>query len=392
MIFKGNDIKEVLSQSTRIGILGGAFDPIHYGHLTAAECVRCKYNLDIILFVPTGTPPHKNNVSFSEHRYLMTLLATEDNPYFYTTRMELDKPGISYTVDTLRDLKLKTKAELFFIIGADEMQQISTWKDAHLLESLCNWITVTRPGYQPVSEAKNLITIPGLDISSTELRRRIKSGEPVKYLIPSKVETYIKELDVYNCLAKKTDEKTIEEIHKAVSAKLSKKRYNHTLGVVETALLLSIKHGENLRSAYLAALLHDYAKELSEKEKRDLCNKFKIPLDEIQSRHINLMHGALSAELAKIEFNIKEPKVLDAITNHTTGRVGMKVLEQIIKIADNIEPNRPNYPGINKIKELAETNLQKAAAASIRRDIQYTEAKGHELHPLGIKALKDLEE
>jgi len=373
---------ELLNKAKRVGIMGGAFDPIHYGHLTAAECVRCEMGLDIVLFIPTGRPPHKDTITFSEHRYLMTVLATADNPYFHTSRMELDRPGPSYTVDTLRMLKDMTDAELFFIVGADEMLQISTWKDADALPDLCRWVPVTRPGYS----IKEALEIPGLDISGTALRRRINTGKPIKYLITSDVEKYIRDSDLYQ-----NHNVCDIEIHKAVAGQLSERRYRHTLGVIETAILLAARHGVNLRKAYLAALLHDYAKEFKEDEKRALCKKFAIPLDPIQDQYVNLVHGQLGAEFARRSFNIDDPDILEAIIYHTTGRAGMGPLEQIIKIADNIEPNRPDYPELEIIRNLSMVDLSSAAAASIKKDIRYTESKGHIIHPWGKEALEDLE-
>jgi len=341
--------------------------------LTAAECVRAKLGLDQVLFIPTGQPPHKECQNFGEHRYLMTLLATESNPHFKVSRMEMDRVGASYTVDTLRILK-ESYDEIHFIIGADEMQNLHTWKDAKLLPSLCQWVAVSRPGYH----VEGTIKIPGVDISSTELRRRVDAGEPIKYLLPEAVERYIYEIG----------DLKVEDMHKAVAAAMSKKRYRHTLGVLEVAILLAARHGINMRQTYLAALFHDYAKELPDQEKRNLCKSFSITLDPIQDERISLMHGAISAELAKRDFGIDDSEVLSAIRYHTTGRAGMGKLEQLLKIADNIEVNRPDYLGLNDIRQSAKKDLALGASASIARDIQYTLDKGLEkIHPWGKEAL-----
>ena len=387
-----------LKNACRIGIMGGGFDPIHYGHLAAAEGARTELDLDFVLLIPTGQPPHKTSTTFSEHRYLMTVLAAADNPYFYVSRMELDKQGPSYTIDTLRIVKKETDAELFFIVGADEMMRIMAWRDAASLLDICHWVAATRPGYDTGDLSAHIdrladthglrgqiLKIPGLDISATELRSRIINDMSVKYLVSPAVEEYIRDFSLY-----KQPTLQDETIWKAVAAKLSEKRYRHTLGVLETALLLAVRHGVNLRKTYLAALLHDYAKELEEKEKRALCKEFGITLDSVQEQHINLIHGQLSAELARREFGIEDSEVLEAISYHTTGRAGMGILEQIIKIADNIEPNRPNFPGLETIKSLANTNLRQAAAASIKRDILYTKEKGRTVHPWGQLALEYL--
>ena len=374
---------EFLKKAGRIGVIGGAFDPIHYGHLTAAECVRRELNLDLCLFIPTGRPPHKGKITFKEHRYLMTALACEDNPHFYTSRMELERPGASYTVDTLHLLKEMTNAEIFFIVGADEMLQISAWKDADLLPGLCRWVTVTRPGYN-IDKATQ---IPGLDISGTELRKRAALNQSIKYLVPPPVERYIRDLNLY-----RKNYECYEKTHQAVAAQLSEERYRHTMGVMETSILLAARYDVNLRKAYLAALLHDYAKELKEDEKRQMCRDFAIPVDPVQDNFINLMHGHLSAELAKRKFNIDDPEILNAIKYHTTGRAGMGPLDMVVKIADNVEPNRTYYPTLKQIRLLSAVNLKDACIAAIKWDIEYTKSKGRTIHQLGIEALKDLEQ
>ena len=361
----------------KIGILGGTFNPIHHGHLTVAEEVRCRLGLDYILLIPTGKPPHKKETTFSEHRYLMTRLAIEDNPRLRVSRIEIDREGMSYTVDTLRVLKEQTDADLFFIVGADEMNQISSWRGADILPSLCKWVAVTRPGHS----IQNALEIPAVDISSTELRRRISEGKTIKYWLPSAVERYIAEVGLNG---------EFEKIHKAVKAKLSEKRYKHTLGVIETSLILAARHGVNMKKAYLAALLHDYAKEHSDKEKRKMCKQFGIQLDSVQEENIGLIHGQLSAKLANTEFGITDDEVLKAISFHTTGCIGMDSLGQLIKIADNIEPNRPDHPDLEKIKAVAKEDLVRGAIISIERDISYNIEKGKKVHHWSPEALEYL--
>lgn len=374
------DLKAV----NKLGLMGGAFDPIHYGHLTAAECVRSELDLDMILFIPTGNPPHKVSKTFFEHRYLMTMLAIDDNSHFYLSRMEAERVGYSYTVDTLRILKGQTDAQLFFIAGADEIRELPNWKDYDELIKLCRFVGVTRPGYEHFDGALN---IPGLDISGTELRRRVTKGQSVKYLTPPSVETYINDMNLY-----KFDGSGdfYEGIYNAVAAKLSQKRFKHTTSVVEAALTLSYRYGVNLRKTYLAAMLHDYAKELKEDEKRTLCKEFAIPLDDIQEKNINLMHGQLSAKLSQKEFGINDPEILDAISYHNTGRAGMSLLEKIIKVADTIEANRKSYPALEEIRTLSVSNLDRAVYTSIESGISFTQKKGHTVHPYGTAALQYL--
>ena len=203
-----------MSKIKRVGIMGGTFDPIHYGHLVTAEAARTQFNLDKVIFTPTGNPPHKKGyaVTPAEQRYLMTVLAINDNPYFEISRMEIDRPGLTYTVDTLESFynELGKDVKLFFISGADAVLDILTWKDVDRVLSYCTFIAATRPGYpteklnKKISQLKKLygrnvypMKVTGLDISSTEIRRRVKEGLSIKYLLPRSVEIYIQKNNLY---------------------------------------------------------------------------------------------------------------------------------------------------------------------------------------------------
>jgi len=391
----------------RIAVMGGSFDPIHHGHLAAAESVRSALNMDYILFIPTGHPPHKEGVSFAEHRYLMTVLATTSNPHFRVSRIETDRSGASYTVDTLRLLRKNTSAELFFIVGADELTQIPNWKEPHNLMKLCSWVVCTRPGYETKETEKNcnilreryeaniqLLEIPLLDISATEIRHRVAADLSVRYLVPSTVSRYINELELYSKNSSEPMENgkppcQMKHLHESVAMQLSEERYKHTLGVIESAILLAARHHSNFYKVYLAALLHDYAKEFSEDRKHALCEEYGLVLDNIQKEYINLTHGLLGAEAAIREFGINDPEVLEAIRIHTTGNAHMSLLDKIIKISDNIEPNR-SFPEVEAIRALSYNNLDMALVTALKRDMQYNIEKGREIHPLSVAALKSM--
>jgi nicotinate-nucleotide adenylyltransferase len=189
----------------RIGVMGGTFDPIHHGHLVAASEVSHRFGLDEVIFVPTGEPWQKSarQVSAAEDRYLMTVVATASNPRFSVERVDIDRPGATYTVDTLRDLCRKyPEAELFFITGADALAQILSWHQAEELFELAHFVGVTRPGYELGDEhlpvgAVTLVEVPAMAISSTECRERVKQGRPVWYLVPDGVVQYISKRCLY---------------------------------------------------------------------------------------------------------------------------------------------------------------------------------------------------
>ena len=190
-----------------MGVMGGTFDPIHYGHLVTAEEALVQFGLDSVLFVPTGRPWMKEHevVSPAEDRYLMTVIATASNPLFRVSRMEVDRDGPTYTVDTLRGLKeiYGADVDLFFVTGADAIVEILAWKDHEEVFELAHFIAATRPGYDlgaiqsPSHPEITVMNIPALAISSTDVRTRVHAGSPIRYLVPEGVKSYIEKAELY---------------------------------------------------------------------------------------------------------------------------------------------------------------------------------------------------
>jgi nicotinate-nucleotide adenylyltransferase len=193
----------VAERRPRIGVMGGTFDPIHHGHLVAASEVAQSLDLDEVVFVPTGQPTYKSNVTQAEHRYLMTVIATASNPRFTVSRVDIDREKPTFTIDTLRDIRReRPDADLYFITGADAIAQILSWKDVQELWDLAHFVAVSRPGHvlsvsglpeQDVS----LLEVPALAISSTDCRSRVRRGFPVWYLVPDGVVQYISKHHLY---------------------------------------------------------------------------------------------------------------------------------------------------------------------------------------------------
>lgn len=204
-----------ITKNKKIGIMGGTFDPIHLGHLAVAEEVLEVMDLEKVIFVTAGLPPHKDNknIALAKHRYEMTLLATIDNPRFETSMIEINRPGKSYTIDTFYEIKndYKNAVDFYFIIGADSVFQLSRWKNSDELLKKCKFIAISRPGYDMDKlerEIDNLyeiydtsiqiISTMHLNISSTMVRERLKEGKSIKYLVPHAIEDYIKKYKLYN--------------------------------------------------------------------------------------------------------------------------------------------------------------------------------------------------
>lgn len=203
-----------MRKTLRLGVMGGTFDPIHFGHLVTAEEALVQFNLDRVLFMPTGRPVRKTHkhISSTEDRYLMTVLATASNPDFEVSRIEIERPGQTYTVDTMEALRGQygARADLYFITGADAVREILTWKNAERFAGLCTFIAATRPGYEPDMSAGQpeagaegpwpkveYMEVPALAISSSDIRERVRTRRPVGYLLPESVAAYISKNGLY---------------------------------------------------------------------------------------------------------------------------------------------------------------------------------------------------
>jgi nicotinate-nucleotide adenylyltransferase len=197
----------------KIGIMGGTFDPIHMGHLVMAESVRMEYELTKVLFIPTGTSPHKHGTTITPaiDRYIMTMMATYSNPYFFVSPIERDRPGPSFTIDTVRELvaEYKPGTEFYFLTGTDAILELHTWNNIDELLDLCHFVAASRPGkvssiaeeierLGPKAEARiHRLTTPELEISATDIRERVRLGKSIRYFVPESVEHYIHKEGLY---------------------------------------------------------------------------------------------------------------------------------------------------------------------------------------------------
>jgi nicotinate-nucleotide adenylyltransferase len=371
--------------------------------LAAAEAARRHFGLGRVLFVPTGETPHKDSSRSTPAamRYDMALLAVSGNQGFDVSKVEMERPGASYTADTLAELKKRygKQSKLYFIVGADAMAEMHTWKSPERIIKLCTLISVSRPGTdggeldRQIESAReeygakiHVLAMPLLDISSTQIRQRIQIERPVRYLLPEAVKHYIQKHRLY-----RGDALDMEAAERRVSTMLSDKRWLHTTGVIGEAVRLAEIYGADRRKAYIAAVFHDCSKEMSAEDKLLNCEKWGIPLDDALRADIDLAHGPLSAEIARQEFNVDDQEILNAIRWHTTGCTHMSLLDKILLVADCIEPNRKNYAGLKGIREAADTDLDKSVALALRMKIDYTVSKNQPVYPLSLKALKHIQ-
>ena len=346
-----------LIKYNKIGILGGSFDPIHFGHLEAAEAVRAKHGLDAIMLLPAGKPAFKQDkeMATAEQRYEMCKLAISDGyPSFFVSRAEIDRGGITYTIDTLRKFKQEMPStELFFIVGTDAAQNFSKWRNADEILKLCTLIEMPRKDS---------------DISSTMVRDAVKNIEPLNGLVPFKVEKYIVMNGLYN---------------------------THLQGVAAEAVALG-RHfdfnDEKLAKIRKTAFLHDNAKSFCKtatfEEISEICNRGGYFLEDFFIDNKSIAHCYAGAVLAKEEYGIDDIEILDAIASHTFGEPNMTLFQKIIYLVDFFEPNRPQNEAIRTAKKLAYEDIDRAMAYVLKYTIEYNEKKGKAVHPLSVKALE----
>jgi len=396
---------DFLERCDKLAVMGGTFDPIHNGHIAIASAVLQEFSPRRVLFVPGGRPPHKPgyDVTNGEHRFKMTLSAVCENPAFDVSRMEIDRKGPSYTVDTMAKLReiCPPGAKIYFIIGADALMEILTWHGAEKLLGLCEFIALHRPGYdfdekyiedlrEKYGAIIHIFEGPLLQISGTEIRKKFAEGQAVGGLLPRVAEDHARENSLYSLPAPDLSQSHFETVKLSISTLLSPRRFKHTLGTIIEAEKLAAHYGADVNKARWAALLHDCAKEFSAAKKRLLCERWCIALDEVLSAHIDITHSLLGAESARRNYQINDPEILQAIAFHTTGGANMTLLDKIILLADFIDPYREDYPPLEEMRRHAYTDMKKALRIGMEYNVQDLQARGNAIHPWTRDAMKEI--
>ena len=378
----------------RLGILGGTFNPPHFGHLALAKAAREEFALDRVLLMVAADPPHKPVLMPAAPRLHMAKLAAEGMEGIEASDIEISRGGKSYTVETLRALKsLYPDAELFLIVGEDMLKDLPYWREAENLLRLANIIGMERPGTCGNAEetaqmlrerfdARVSVTeYSGPDLSSTDIRENMARGLSVEGMLPESVEQYIYEEGYYF-------PENIRKMQEKLASVLKKNRYKHTMGVVRTAAKLCALHGGDPERVRLAALLHDCAKRDRDKIV-SLAQEFSYQPDEFELESPDLMHAPLGAILAEREYGISDEEILSAIRFHTTGHAGMTKLEKIVALADMTEPGR-DFPGVDEIRVISERDLDAAMKERLTRSMVHVQERGLVLHPRSMETLESL--
>ncbi len=374
----------------KIGLMGGSFNPIHERHLEMASCALKEAKLDRVLFLPTGNPPHKKvGLEDAEHRYEMTRLAVSGIKGFEPSRIELERKGTIYTVDTLTLLKKQLpNAEFYYIIGEDTLFDLPNWRKAEQVFKLTRFLVCRRATHTPEDDPRckelrkqgckfSFLSLPPRDVSSTAVRAELAEGGDPDELKPQVIE-YIRLMGLYG---QAPSPAIGEEAYAKLKKSLSEKRLLHSLLVSWTARRLAKQHGVSEEVAATAALLHDCAKCMPLANMQQIAKENRLLIDKLTMQNGNLLHGPVGAVVAEKDYGTHDPNVLASIRCHTTGKVGMLPLDMIVFLSDKIEPSRRSYPALEEVRRLAQESLPAAMSHSLRSTLDYVKSQKGVPHP-----------
>ena len=384
----------------RIGIYGGSFNPPHIGHIRAAKCALETLKLSKLLLIPAGIAPHKvlpKGSASALQRMEMVRLAVAEEEGIETSDIEIVREGISYTYETVAQLRsIYPQAELVLLMGTDMFLSFLSWKRP---QDILDQVTLgvfyrgEREEISAIEDQKGqlekmgarvvLVKNPVTAISSTQLRRllRFRCAQP---FLPAGVDAYIQEKGLYGvgeCL-KNLSLKSLEQ---TVVTLLKSDRVAHVLGCRDTAVEMARRWGVDETAAARAALLHDVTKALDGSLQLTLCQQYDIILDDFSTQNPKTLHALTGSLVAERIFG-ESTAVVSAIRSHTTGKAGMNTLEKIIYVADYIEPNR-DFPGVEQLRKLAYTNLDKALKLGLEMTLDVLRKQGRQISPESIQAL-----
>ena len=389
----------------KIGVYGGTFNPPHLGHLTAARSVFELLNLDLLLLIPAGLPPHKELPAGSptpEQRLEMTRLAGEQlglGDKVRTLDIELERGGRSFTSDTLAQLREQyPDSELWLLIGTDMFLTLQTWHEPEKILSLAGVAAFGRTEedteelfsaqrdylYRTYPQARIFtLTLAGvIDVSSTELREKLAKGRGANLLAPA-VYGYILREGLYNTNAD-LKHLPLSQLRPVALSYLKHKRIPHVLGTEQEAIRLAERYGADVEKARAAALLHDCTKKLDMPAQLALCEQYGIELDELEQKALKLLHSKTGAAIARDVFGVDDD-IYSAIWYHTTGHAHMTKLEKIIYLADYIEPSR-DFPGVDTLRKVCYEDLDKGLLLGLEMTIEEMTAMGNPVHRATVEA------
>ena len=389
----------------RIGIYGGSFNPPHMGHIQAAKCAADTLNLDKLLMIPARVAPHKQLAEGSPEpaqRLEMTRIAIESvgDPRLQVSDLELNRDGVSYTWQTIREVrKMYPEAELFLLMGTDMFLSFQNWKKPEQITreaALGVFYRGDKEERERIEEQKQkledhgakvvLVDNPVIAISSTQLRRMLvfQCAEP---FLPAGVGDYIRNAGLYGTDRDYRD-LPMEQLEPVVVNLLNPNRVDHVLGCRDTAVELAKRWGADATDAARAGVLHDITKALDGPLQLTLCGVYGIILDNFSAQNPKTLHALTGSLVAERIFG-ENNAVVSAIRYHTTGKPAMNLLEKIIYVADYMEPNR-DFPGVKKLRNLAFSDLDGALKLGLEMTLEHLKHQGSEVSPESREALEFL--
>ena len=372
----------------KIGILGGTFDPVHNGHIEIAMAAMAALGLDQVALMPSGDPPHKTRATDKLDRLHMTDIAAKDCPGLYASDLEIKRQGPTYTVDTLSSLAVEhPEVAWTYIMGADALNKLDTWREFPRIARLCSFAAVSRPGCdedlarlraRAISSCYqtrvDLLPVSGPPLSSTAVRKLVAEGESVDACVPSAVADYLRRKGLFLCRYSEP------QILERLKGMLTEHRYTHTLGVADTGQRLAANCGVDPQRARLAGLLHDCAKSMPLDEMRELVLKNLPDMDEEELETKAILHAPAGMVMARELFGVRDPSILSAIRKHTVGDGQMSPMDALIYVSDFIEPGREPFPGLEKARKLAEKDIYKAMVCCTQLTAKHLKSQGKQIN------------
>ena len=373
----------------KIGILGGTLDPIHNGHIEIALAAMEALGLDRVALMPSGDPPHKTRATNKADRLRMAQIAAEPHPGLYASDREIRRTGTTYTVDTLSALTVEhQEVEWTYILGADALNKLDTWREFPRIARLCSFAAVSRPGCdEDLARLRasaisacyrtrvDLLPVSGPALSSTAVRHRVAEGQDISDCVPAAVAEYIRKKGLYLC--KYNEEQILERL----KGMLTLHRFTHTLGVANTAQRLAPDCGVDPLRARLAGLLHDCAKSMPVEEMRELVVRNLPDIDEEELDTQAILHAPAGMVMARDVFGVRDKSILSAIRKHTVGDGEMSPMDALIYVSDFIEPGREMFPGLEKARKLAEKDIYRAMVCCAELTAKHRKSRNQSMHP-----------
>ena len=373
----------------KICISGGTFDPIHKGHIEIAKIALSQFNLDNVIFMPTGNSYMKSDVTPSIHRYNMLKLAIEGIDKFEISDLEIKRAGYTYTKDTVVYFKENyPDDELYFLIGTDTLFMLEKWYMPEYLFKNLIFIVAKRGDADSVAKAEELkvkynadirfVHNDIIDISSTEIREEFDDKSYDEFnnrFFDKKVFEYIKENHLYK-------EMNDAEMITLLSKEIKESRLMHTFGVIDTATALAKAYQAEIKKCERAALLHDCAKYMPLEDMIAICERNFVELNDLEKSKDSLLHAKAGACLAYEKYGIKDKEILDAIKYHTTGRPDMSLIEKIIFVSDFIEPGRTHSEKLPMYRMIAMADINLVCMNILKDTLDYLESLNEEIDPL----------